>query len=75
MPPSSSMVTHSGNDNSLLVVMAKAPRAGTVKTRLAQIFPPAALLELYRCFLNDTMALAKSLDGRGSGDCVSRLRC
>jgi len=33
-----------------------------VKTRLAQNFPASAILELYRRLLDDTMALAKSLD-------------
>ena len=33
-----------------------------VKTRLAQNFPVPAILELYRCLLDDTIALAKSLD-------------
>ncbi|MGA8407071.1 MAG: TIGR04282 family arsenosugar biosynthesis glycosyltransferase [Candidatus Acidiferrales bacterium] len=42
--------------------MAKAPRPGTAKTRLAQSLPPAAVVELYRCLLADTMALARSLD-------------
>jgi rSAM/selenodomain-associated transferase 1 len=41
--------------------MAKAPRPGMVKTRLAQSLPVEAVTELYRCFLNDTMALARSL--------------
>ncbi len=63
MPPSRPSVARSGNRNSRLVVMAKAPRAGAVKTRLAQILPPPAVVDLYRCFLDDTMALAKSLDG------------
>src|SRR5260370_24027687 len=44
-----------------LVVMAKAPRPGMVKTRLAQSLPVEAVTELYRCFLDDTMALAHSL--------------
>lgn len=44
-----------------LVVMAKAPRPGTVKTRLAQSLPVAAVTELYRCLLGDTLALARSL--------------
>ena len=44
-----------------LVVMAKAPRPGTVKTRLAQSLPVEAVTELYRCLLDDTMALALSL--------------
>jgi hypothetical protein len=43
--------------------MAKAPRAGVVKTRLAQSLPLAAVVELYRCLLHDTMALARSLGG------------
>ncbi|MGB7281498.1 MAG: TIGR04282 family arsenosugar biosynthesis glycosyltransferase [Candidatus Acidiferrum sp.] len=41
--------------------MAKAPRPGRVKTRLAQSFPVEAVTELYRCLLDDTMALARSL--------------
>ena len=45
-----------------LVVMAKAPRPGRVKTRLAQCLPVEAVTELYRCLLDDTMALARSLD-------------
>jgi uncharacterized protein len=45
-----------------LVIMAKAPKPGVVKTRLAQSLPLAAVVELYRCLLDDTMALARSLD-------------
>jgi rSAM/selenodomain-associated transferase 1 len=44
-----------------LVIMAKAPKPGTVKTRLAQNLPPPAVAALYRCLLDDTMALAQSL--------------
>jgi rSAM/selenodomain-associated transferase 1 len=44
-----------------LVVMAKAPRPGMVKTRLAQSLPVEAVTELYCCLLDDTMALARSL--------------
>src|ERR1700687_2458340 len=47
--------------NRTLVVMAKAPRPGKVKTRLAHGLPVEAVTELYRCLLDDTMALAKSL--------------
>jgi rSAM/selenodomain-associated transferase 1 len=43
--------------------MAKAPRPGMVKTRLAACLPQSAILPLYRCLLEDTMALAQSLDG------------
>jgi rSAM/selenodomain-associated transferase 1 len=41
--------------------MAKAPRPGMVKTRLAQSLPVEAVTELYRCLLHDTMSLARSL--------------
>ena len=44
-----------------LVIMAKAPRPGTVKTRLIESLPSAAVTALYRCLLEDTLALAKSL--------------
>jgi uncharacterized protein len=49
------------NRSRTLVVMAKAPRPGMVKTRLAQSLPVEAITELYRCLLEDTMALARSL--------------
>jgi rSAM/selenodomain-associated transferase 1 len=47
----------------ILVIMAKAVRLGAVKTRLAECLPPLAITGLYRCFLEDTVALAQSLDG------------
>jgi uncharacterized protein len=43
-----------------LVIMAKAPRVGSVKTRLANLSPQQAAA-LYACLLNDTIALAQSL--------------
>lgn len=43
--------------------MAKAPKPGTVKTRLAESLPSPAVTALYRCLLEDTLALAKSLTG------------
>ena len=43
--------------------MAKAPRRGSVKTRLAEGLPLEAVTDLYRCLLNDTIALAQALDG------------
>lgn len=46
-----------------LVIMAKAPRAGMVKTRLARKLPEMAVTDLYRCLLDDTISLAKGLDG------------
>ena len=48
--------------NRTLVIMAKAPRLGSVKTRLAKSLPLPAVTELYRCFLNDTIDLAQALD-------------
>lgn len=47
----------------VLVIMAKAPKPGTVKTRLSQSLPIPAVTELYCCLLQDTVALAKSLTG------------
>ncbi len=46
-----------------LVIMAKAPKPGRVKTRLAASLPTPAIIGLYRCLLEDTVALAQSLDG------------
>jgi uncharacterized protein len=52
---------HSPNEGRTLVVMAKAPRPGMVKTRLAQSLSVEAVTELYCCLLDDTLALARSL--------------
>jgi uncharacterized protein len=52
---------HPGQADCTLVIMAKAPKPGGVKTRLAQFLPPSAVIELYRCLLEDTIALAQSL--------------
>lgn len=49
--------------NRILVIMAKAPKPGMVKTRLTERLPSAAVTALYRCLLEDTVALAKSLTG------------
>lgn len=48
-------------DSPVLVIMAKAPRRGSVKTRLAASLPPDAATDFYRCLLEDTLALARSL--------------
>src|SRR5947209_15846560 len=53
---------HATKEDCTLVVMAKAPRPGMVKTRLAQFLSSQAVVELYRCLLGDTLALAQSLD-------------
>ena len=41
--------------------MAKAPKPGMVKTRLIESLPSPAVTALYRCLLEDTLALATSL--------------
>ena len=46
----------------VLVIMAKAPRPGEVKTRLASGLAPAAVAAFYCCLLDDTLALARSLN-------------
>ena len=50
----------SGSDR-VLVIMAKAPRPGEVKTRLTPSFSPQAVAAFYCCLLDDTLALARSL--------------
>jgi uncharacterized protein len=45
----------------VLVIMAKAPRPGAVKTRLVPSLSPAAVTVFYCCLLEDTLALARSL--------------
>jgi rSAM/selenodomain-associated transferase 1 len=54
---------HLRDGDRVLVIMAKAPRPGTVKTRLLRSIPAEAVTDLYRCLLDDTMALAHSLSG------------
>jgi rSAM/selenodomain-associated transferase 1 len=61
MQSSSETVVRSSGSDRKLVVMAKAPRPGAVKTRLAQSLSVEAVTELYCCLLDDTLALARSL--------------
>src|SRR3979490_2237231 len=61
MESSSENRAHSPNEGRTLVVMAKAPRPGEVKTRLASSLTPAAVAAFYCCLLDDTLALARSL--------------
>jgi uncharacterized protein len=44
-----------------LIIMAKAARAGHVKTRLAASLPAEAVVDLYRCMIEDTLDLARSV--------------
>ncbi len=53
-------VRSSGSDR-VLVIMAKAPRPGAVKTRLTPSLSPEAVIAFYCCLLDDTLALARSL--------------
>ena len=54
------MVCSSGSER-MLVIMAKAPKPGMVKTRLASHLSSNAVTDFYRCLLQDTLALARSL--------------
>jgi len=49
------------SEDRVLVIMAKAPRAGAVKTRLAPCLSCDAVIPFYCCLLDDTLALARSL--------------
>src|SRR5690348_4644285 len=46
----------------VLVIMAKAPRPGTVKTRLVPALSPEAVTDFYCCLLGDTLDLGRSLN-------------
>src|SRR4030088_631822 len=61
MKSSSETVVRSSGSDRVLVIMAKAPRPGEVKTRLASSLSPAAVAAFYCCLLDDTLALARSL--------------
>jgi len=61
MESSSQTTVCLSHPNRTLVIMAKAPKPGMVKTRLTESLPSPAVTALYRCLLEDTLALAKSL--------------
>jgi uncharacterized protein len=61
MESSSEMVVRSPGSDRVLVIMAKAPRPGAVKTRLAPSLSLKAVIAFYCCLLDDTLALARSL--------------
>jgi rSAM/selenodomain-associated transferase 1 len=61
MEPSSQTKVPAMNSDRVLVIMAKAPRPGAVKTRLTPSLPLHAATAFYRCLLDDTLALARSL--------------
>jgi uncharacterized protein len=61
MESSHETVVRSSGSDRVLVIMAKAPRPGAVKTRLTPGLSPEAVTAFYRCLLDDTLALARSL--------------
>src|ERR1700731_1159414 len=61
MKSSNETVVGSSGSDRVLVIMAKAPRLGAVKTRLAPSLSPKAVTAFYCCLLDDTLALARSL--------------
>jgi rSAM/selenodomain-associated transferase 1 len=61
MKSSSETEVRSSGSDRVLVIMAKAPRLDTVKTRLAASLSPEAAIAFYGCLLGDTLALARSL--------------
>jgi len=63
MEPSSQTAASSAGPSRTLVIMAKAPKPGVVKTRLMESLPVPAVTALYVCLLEDTLSLAKSLSG------------
>jgi rSAM/selenodomain-associated transferase 1 len=61
MKSASEKAVQSTTCDRLLVIMAKAPKPGAVKTRLAASLSAEAVTDFYRCLLEDTVALARSL--------------
>ena len=61
MESSIQTVVRTERSDRVLVIMAKAPRPGMVKTRLASSLPVEDVTAFYRCLLDDTLALARSL--------------
>src|SRR5258708_26590259 len=61
MECSSQTIVRFSSPKRMLVIMAKAPKPGMVKTRLTESLPSHAVTALYRCLLEDTLSLATSL--------------
>jgi uncharacterized protein len=59
---SKEITAHSPGSDRVLVIMAKAPRPGRVKTRLTASLSAEDATAFYCCLLDDTLALARSLD-------------
>jgi uncharacterized protein len=62
MQASEKSVVRSSGTGCVLVIMAKAPRSGAVKTRLVPSLSTEAVVDFYCCLLEDTLALARSLN-------------
>jgi hypothetical protein len=58
---------HQPEFSNLLLIMAKTPRPGTVKTRLCPPLTPGLAADLYRAFLRDTLGTACALPGTAVG--------
>jgi glycosyltransferase A (GT-A) superfamily protein (DUF2064 family) len=65
MESSNETAVDSSGRGRVLVIMAKAPRPGAVKTRLTPGLSPEAVTDFYCCLLDDTLALARSLGDVG----------
>jgi hypothetical protein len=61
MKSASETAGRSSDSERVLVIMAKAPSSGAVKTRLTPRLSPADVTGFYCCLLGDTLALARSL--------------
>lgn len=61
MQSSRETVVRSSGKDRVLVIMAKAPKPGAVKTRLTASLSPEAVIDFYCCLLDDTLTLARSL--------------
>jgi len=61
MESSRETVVRSSGKDRVLVIMAKAPKPGAVKTRLTPSLSPEAVIDFYCCLLDDTLTLARSL--------------
>jgi uncharacterized protein len=64
MKSSSETAERSSDKDRVLVIMAKAPRPGVVKTRLTPSLSHEAVTSFYCCLLDDTLDLARSLKSK-----------
>ncbi|MFY9843420.1 MAG: TIGR04282 family arsenosugar biosynthesis glycosyltransferase [Terriglobales bacterium] len=75
MKSSGETVVRSSGGDRVLVIMAKAPRPGAVKTRLVPGLSPETVTDFYCCLLDDTLALARSLRLGKLGDVEVAIMC